>query len=181
MADGTLLAATLKLCGDDMSIDYVSPTSTRFPHLPHRGTQHSDLLRAPTPAQALAQQLSAAFHRLQQLAERLGRRQLPDYGHLHALVHMYGTLHRRYFDVDIQHGALRCAEPLLRAILQAIEHIYWTLAGTTVHHPILRRDWTRRRRRLRPRECARHVHPQVGQLQLVLQLHQTVQPRRLRF
>jgi len=178
----TTWAGTLQLCQNDFSVDYVSPNSRRHPHLPHRGAQHSDLLPASTPAQALAQQLSAAFHRLEQLEQRLSRRRLPDYGHLHALVHTHGELHQRYFYPDIQYGPLQCAEPPLRAALQAIEYIYWVFAGTTVYQPITRSHWGRRRsKRVRPPQLHPPVMGAVQTLRNVLQLRQSVSPRQLLF
>ena len=155
----TSWAGTLQLCQQDLSIDYVSPYSRRHPNVSHRGAQHSDLLAASSPAQALAQQLSSVFHRLEQLEQRLGRRKLPDYGHLHALVHTHSELHRRYFYPDIQNGPLKCAEPVLRAALQAVEYTYWAISQRTVYQPINRSAWTRQSRRMRP--------PQIAQLSLI--------------
>jgi hypothetical protein len=177
----TLWAGTLQLCQDDLSVDYISPHSRRHSHVAYRGAQHSDLLPAQTPAQALAQKLSAAFHRIEQVAQRLGRRKLPNYGHLHALVHLYGELQQRYYWPDIQNGPLQCAEPPLRAALQTIEYIYWSLAGTTVHQPLSRSRWTRRSRQSRPQDLHGPVLYAVQALQNVLRLRQSVQPRTLRF
>lgn len=180
----TSWAGTLQLCQRDFSIDYVSPNSRRHPHVSHRGAQHSDLLTSSSPAQALAQQLSSVFHRLEHLEHRLRRSKLPDYGHLHALVHTHSELHRRYFYPDIQNGPLKCAEPVLRAALQAVEYTYWAISQRTVYQPVNRSAWTRQSRRMRPPQIAQlhqSVERAVGSFRLFLQLRQSVQPRKLTF
>jgi hypothetical protein len=179
-------AATLPLCGQHMWVDYATPQSRHWVHLPYQGPQHSDLLPAAHPRQHVADRLSSAFHRLRQLQQRLQRRSMPDYGHAHALTHLYGELQRLYHSAAVQqpHGQLHCAEPQLLACLRSIHVVYHRLAQAPPTAPLSRRDWQRRVRRLRRADVtqiARQVAGETEMLRQQLQLQLIAEPRRLQF
>lgn len=195
MADdrvGTYWAGTVRVCGAERWVDYASPHSRhpRWRRLPHRGAQHADLLAEDDDAlDTLARQLSSAHERLRQLAARLARGRLPDFGHLHAVTHLFDQLRARYFAPDVQgaRGALRCAEPALREALRAVEGVYLALSGARVAaHRLDSRGWKVRARWLRKHPdvvavVAGSVRGWVAALGKSLEMDATVEPRTLLF
>ena len=182
----TMWAATLRICGQDMWVDYATPQSRHWIHLPYQGPQHSDLLPTTTPRQHLADQLSSAFHRLHQLHQRLRKQRMPDYGHAHALAHLFQSLQQLYHSPTVQHpqGQLHCAEITIRECLRSVHLVYHHLTRSPPTAPLSRRDWKRHLRQLRPAQVGQigqHVGRIVEHLRQQLQLAMIAEPKRLRF
>ena len=195
MADdrvGTYWAGTVRVCGAERWVDYASPHSRhpRWRRLPHRGAQHADLLAAADDKlDELARRLSSAHERVRQLAVRLARGRLPDFGHLHALTYLFEQLRERYLAPEVQgpRGALRCAEAPLRAALRGVEGVYWALAAARASGaPLTGARWRERARWLKRRpgeleRVSRAVAVWEGWMRRELGIEVTAGPRRLRF